>query len=86
MPPMNKGGKFIFGKSLVRDDGSVRIPIQAVEEYRITSEGRVCLFTGSKSTGGFCVTRRGLLHPSKLSHILDDTPALLNISATARRR
>lgn len=34
------------------------------------------LFTGSKSTGGFCVTRKGLLAPSKLSNILNDNPSL----------
>lgn len=33
--------------------------------------------TGSKITGGFCVTRQGLLLPSKLGHILTDTPSLL---------
>lgn len=78
MPQMNKGGKFVFGKSLIHDDGSVRIPTLAVEEYQIALEGRVYLFTGSKATGGFCVTRRGLLQPSKLGHILVDMPALLN--------
>ena len=81
MPQMNKGGKFIFGKSLIRTDGTLRIPPQAMEEYHITDEGKVYLFTGSKITGGFCVTRKGLLHPSKLGHILDDTPPLLDYSA-----
>ena len=81
MPQMNKGGKFIFGKSLIRTDGTLRIPPQAMEEYRIADEGKVYLFTGSKITGGFCVTRKGLLHPSKLGHILDDTPSLLDYSA-----
>ena len=81
MPQMNKGGKFIFGKSLIRTDGTLRIPPQAMEEYRIADEGKVYLFTGSKITGGFCVTRKGLLHPSKLGHILDDTPPLLDYSA-----
>ena len=76
MPQMNKGGKFIFGKSLIRTDGTLRIPPQAMEEYHIADEGKVYLFTGSKITGGFCVTRKGLLHPSKLGHILDDTPPL----------
>ena len=33
--------------------------------------------TGSKITGGFCVTRQRLLLPSKLGHILTDTPSLL---------
>lgn len=81
LPQMNKGGKFIFGKSLIRTDGTLRIPPQAMEEYHIADEGKVYLFTGSKITGGFCVTRKGLLHPSKLGHILDDTPPLLDYSA-----
>lgn len=76
MPQLNKGGKFIFGKSLIRDDLSMRLPSQAVAEYDIAAEGRVYLFTGSKSTGGFCITRKGLLQPSKLGHILSDNPEL----------
>ena len=78
MPRMNKGGKFIFGESEIHPDGRVRFPPQAVEEYRIASEGKAYLFTGSKITGGFCVTRQGLLLPSKLSHILTETPSLLH--------
>lgn len=78
MPQMNKGGKFIFGKSLIRGDGTIQLPAQAIEEYRIMDEGKVYLFTGSKITGGFCVTRKGLLAPSKLGHILAETPELLN--------
>ena len=66
MPQMNRGGKFIFGRSLVREDGTVRLPDQAVEEYGLTAGSRVYLFTGSKSTGGFCITRKDLLEPSKL--------------------
>lgn len=83
MPQMNKGGKFVFGKSVIRPDGAVQIPLQAIEEYHIGDEGKVYLFTGSKITGGFCVTRKGLLHPSKLGHILEDTPSLLNYSASS---
>lgn len=76
MPQLSKGGKFVFGKSLIRADRSIRFPPQAAEEYGIASEGRVYLFSGSKSTGGFCVTRRGLLLPSKIGCILTDRPAL----------
>ena len=83
MPQMNKGGKFIFGASVIRPDGRVQLPPQAVDEYRIASEGKVYLFTGSKMTGGFCVTRQGLLLPSKLGHILTGTPALLNYEIPA---
>lgn len=81
MPQMTKGGKFIFGKSLLREDGSLQLPPQAVEEHQIASEGRVYLFTGSRITGGFCVTRKGLLLPSKLGHILTDMPALMDYTA-----
>lgn len=78
MPQMNKGGKFIFGKSLIREDLTIQLPPQALSEYNATMEGKVYLFTGSKITGGFCVTRRGLLKPSKLGHILTDNQALQN--------
>ena len=81
MPQMNKGGKFIFGKSLIRDNGILQFPKQAIEEYDITADGKVYLFTGSKSTGGFCVTRKGLLEPSKLGHILTETPELREYTA-----
>lgn len=69
-------GLVIFGMSAIREDGSVQLPTQAVAEYRIAVEGKVYLFTGSKSTGGLCVTRRGLLLPSKLEKILVETSAL----------
>ena len=78
MSQMSKGGKFIFGESVIRNDGRVQFPPQAVDEYRVASEGKVYLFTGSKMTGGFCVTRQRLLLPSKLSHILTETPSLLH--------
>lgn len=81
MPQLNKGGKFIFGRSLIRENGSVRIPDQAMREYGMAEEKSAYLFTGSKSTGGFCVTRRGLLEPSRLGHILRDKPELLHCSS-----
>lgn len=78
MPQLNKGGKFIFGKSLIREDLTIHLPPQALTEYNATTEGKVYLFTESKITGGFCVTRKGLIKPSKLGHILSDNPALQN--------
>ena len=81
MPQMNKGGKFIFGKSIIKYDGCIQLPPQAIEEYDMCSEGKVYLCTGSKSSGGFCVTRKGLLKLSKLAHILTDIPQLDNYSS-----
>ena len=63
---MNNVGKFIFGKSMIQEDLTVYLPSQAAAEYNITSEGKGYLFTESKVTGGFCVTRKGLLEPSKI--------------------
>lgn len=76
MPQMNKGGKFIFGMSFIRDNFEVHFPPQAINEYNICLEDKVYLFTGAKATGGFCVTRKGLLMPSKIGNILKDTPDL----------
>lgn len=78
MPQISKGGKFVFGQSMIRDGFLIQFPPQAITEYTIVVEGKIYLFTGSKSTGGFCVTRKGLLYPSKIGNILKDTPELLN--------
>ena len=43
MPQMNKGGKFIFGKLLIHNDGTIQIPAQAIKEYCIVDEGKVYL-------------------------------------------
>ena len=83
MPQMNKGGKFIFGKSLIRTDGTLRIPPQAMEEYHIADEGKVYLFTGSKITGGFCVTRQNLVTFWTILHrCLTTQQVLANLSNT----
>ena len=35
MPQLNKGGKFVFGLSLIHDDLTVQFPTQALEEYQV---------------------------------------------------
>jgi hypothetical protein len=76
MPQVTKGGKYIFGWSKIKDDLSVQLPQMAIDEYDITSEGKVFLISGSKTTGGFVVTRKGLLFDSKIGNILKETPDL----------
>ena len=41
MPQMNKGGKFIFGKSLIQDDLTIHLPPQVLTEYSATADGKV---------------------------------------------
>lgn len=76
MTQVPKGGKFILGVSVIQPDGSVCFPLPAVMEYEIASEGKVYLFTGNKITGGFCVSRKGLLLLAKSSIILENLPEL----------
>lgn len=76
MPQLNKGGKYVFGWSLVGADGTVRLPPEATAEYGLLGDQSVIIFTGSRSTGGFCVTSQKLLSASKLNHILNDLPEL----------
>lgn len=78
MPQLNKGGKYVFGISIIGNQNKIQIPAQTLTEYNITKEGKIIVFTGSKVTGGFCVTSNTLLSNSKLKHILNDCPALAN--------
>jgi len=78
MPQLNKGGKFIFGLSKIQKDLVLQFPEQAIKEYNVNQSNKIIVFTGSKSTGGFCVTNKIMLESSKLAHILDDLPELAN--------
>ena len=82
MPQLNKGGKFVFGLSVIHENLSVQFPPQAVKEYQLLSENKIIIFTGSKITGGFCVTNYPLLSSSKLSHILKECPQLNDASGS----
>lgn len=78
MPQISRGGKYIFGYSLIRQGLSIQLPPQAMREYDVTREGKIYLITGSKTSGGFVVTRKGLLLPSRIGSILIERPALMN--------
>lgn len=89
MPQMNKGGKFIFGKSLIRADETLRIPPQAMEEYHIADERKVYLLpevrlpVGSASPGkAFCI-RQNLVTFWTIRHrCLTTQQVLANLSNT----
>ncbi|MBR1686931.1 MAG: hypothetical protein IJ710_00155 [Prevotella sp.] len=78
MPQLNSGGKFVFGLSELHSDLSVVIPPQAFKEYHVEEDESLIIFTGSKSSGGFCVTSERMLGQSKLSKILAENPCLRN--------
>ena len=43
MPQLNKGGKFVFGLSVIRSDLTIHIPPQALLEYDTTRDGKVIM-------------------------------------------
>jgi len=83
MPQLNKGGKFVFGLSKIKDDYTIQIPKPTIIEYDVTKDNKVIIFTGSAITGGFCVTNNTLLSQSKLKHILDDCSTLASYKLNA---
>ena len=76
MPQISKGGKFVFGWSVIRDDYSMQIPSQAIQEYDICSESKVYLISGSKTTGGFNLSKRTLLEKSVFENVFKEYPNL----------
>jgi len=80
MPQMSKGGKYIFGWSIIRENGKLILPPSAVDEYKLQGENFVYIVSGSKQTGGFCVMPEPLLAQSKLQHILKENQSLADRS------
>ncbi|MBN2694665.1 hypothetical protein JXR93_08385, partial [bacterium] len=78
MPQMNKGGKFVFGWSLIQNDYTIQLPEMALEEYKISSEKKIILISGSKKTGGFCVSRKELIENSNINKLFISNPLLKN--------
>lgn len=76
MPQIAKGGKYVFGWSRIGRDGRLVLPPDALKEYGIEPGDRVILVSGSKSTEGFCVSRRGLMERSIMKGLFEENPSL----------
>jgi hypothetical protein len=76
MPQLNKGGKFVFGWSLITPERTVNIPQQAYDEYNLKSSDKVILISGSKRTGGFCVSSRIMIKQSDINGLFEQYPSL----------
>jgi len=72
MPQIRKGGKYVFGWSLIKNDFSVQFPTEAINEYDICSEGKIFLITGSKTTGGFAVSKKALMENSIYNNVFTE--------------
>jgi hypothetical protein len=55
VPQLERGGKYVFGWSVLHPDGSVRLPPEAVIEYRFPRQGSLVVMSGSKTSRGMRV-------------------------------
>lgn len=55
MPQLERGGKYVFGWSVLRPDRSVPLPPEAVIEYALPPNGSVVVMSGSKTSRGMRV-------------------------------
>ena len=80
MPQLNKGGKYVFGWSPIRGDLHIKIPDEIILEYDLLKEGKLILISGSKTSGGFVVSRLGLIKQSIMKGLLTDYPNIEDYS------
>lgn len=76
MPQLVKGGKFVFGWSVVRKNCLIRIPPEALKEYRFLEDSKLFLISGSGSTGGLCLSSEVLLEKSVMGTVFEAFPQL----------
>lgn len=70
LPQIAKGGKYVFGWSLVHTSGRILIPQEAYDEYNFAGIGRIVLIPGSSTSGGFGLTTMNELKSTPFKEIL----------------
>jgi len=78
MPLLREGGNFVYGWSIIRKDNTLYLPPKVVNEYKLEKDNDIILFSGSKISGGFCITSLKTLKSSKLSRVVENNPDLEN--------
>jgi hypothetical protein len=67
MPQLVKGGKWVFGWTVVSPAGEARIPPEAYSEYDFQTGEAVVLIRGSRKSGGLGIARQEKLVRSRLT-------------------
>jgi hypothetical protein len=80
MPQLEKGGKYVFGISVISREQKVIVPPEALQEYQFRDSDRVILTNGSRTSGGFVMTVKRNIGTSPLSDIFTGAPGLLDFS------
>ena len=76
MPQLVKGGKYVFGWSRIADDGCIKIPDEAVQEYKLSQGMKVFLISASRTSGGFVIAAKSKLDGSSIGRFLVENPEL----------
>ena len=66
MPQLVKGGKWVFGWTILEQGLEVRVPPEAYLEYGFQERGALLFLRGSRSSGGFIMGKRERLDGSIL--------------------
>ncbi len=45
MPQLNKGGKYVFGLSIISSDNKIQLPLELLLQYPANQEERIIIFT-----------------------------------------
>ena len=78
MPRIAKGGKYIYGWSTVREDWTIPVPPEAIFEYGLTGGERLIVMRGSRTSGGFTLSRLKSLEGSVLRDRISVIPGLID--------
>lgn len=77
MPQLVKGGKNAFGWSEVSEKGKIVIPPDAFTEYHFTDGDKLILISGSKTSGGFGLSKLESIKRSEIFKNLRPYPELM---------
>ncbi|MFX1407559.1 MAG: hypothetical protein ACFFBW_11435 [Promethearchaeota archaeon] len=78
MPQLVKGGKYIFGWTIIKENGKIKIPEEAYFEYNFDKDKNGILISGRKTSGGFGLSSRGLMEKSPIGKLLESFAELTN--------
>ena len=82
MPQLVKGGKYVFGWSMVRINRDIVIPYKDYLEYGFVNDKKAILMSGSKKSGGFGLSSKRLLSNTPIGILLMKYPDLINYKIT----
>jgi hypothetical protein len=80
MPQLVKGGKYVYGWSVINVDGRIRIPDEAFYEYDFMMIEKIILMSGSKASGGLSISKPEAMGGSKMGPQIIDSAGYLKES------